>query len=108
MQTWENLRSESDFPKEILAESGMILTDVLAYKNIGDLVSLAIISHLDAAFDGSESLFRNTTFGLNIGDDEIGFSLRMFRHKDATTSTASPISQELVIIFLIVGILLAG
>lgn len=84
LQTWENLKSESDFPKDILTESGMILSDLLEYKNVGDIASLALVSHLDDAFDGSESLFRNTTFGFNIGDNEIGFNLRIFRNKDSS------------------------
>lgn len=40
LQTWQNLQSESDFPKAVLTESGMVFSDFLLYKNAGDIVSL--------------------------------------------------------------------
>ena len=41
-----------------------------------------MIVQIDSALGGSESLLRNVTFGMNMGNDEIGFRLRVFRQQD--------------------------
>lgn len=43
-----------------------------------------MIVQLDSALGRSDSLLRNITFGMNMGDDEIGFRLRIFRDGDGT------------------------
>lgn len=45
-----------------------------------NLVALSMIAHIGRAFEGSESLLRNTTLGMNLGDNEIGFRSRIFRN----------------------------
>jgi hypothetical protein len=49
------------------------------FSGSSDLYSLILMSHLQSVFMSNESLFRNVTFGLNMGNDEIGFRLRVFR-----------------------------
>lgn len=34
LQTWENLRAETDFPQNITSEKGISLTELFAYKNL--------------------------------------------------------------------------
>ena len=51
LQTWENLKSDTGFPKQLLTSTGIYVAELLQYKNIGDILSLAIVSHLDAAFE---------------------------------------------------------
>jgi hypothetical protein len=41
-----------------------------------------MIVQLDSAMNASESLLRNVTFGMNMGDDEIGFRLQIWRKMD--------------------------
>lgn len=56
---------------------------------------------------GSEPIFRNTTFGLSLTSDEIGFTWRVFRQKDtAKGSLLLPqVSKDTLYILLGVTIL---
>ncbi|MBP9779530.1 hypothetical protein KBD33_02800 [Candidatus Gracilibacteria bacterium] len=89
LQMWNNIESEGTFPKEILSEKGIPLENFLALSNMEDIIALNIIAHFDIAMNGSESLLRNMTFGFNMGDDEIGFNIRLFRKLDQTQGTVS-------------------
>lgn len=66
LQTWDNLRTESDFPQDILSTEGISLDTLLSYKNLDDLASFALVSHLDTLFESPDSLFQNVTFGLSL------------------------------------------
>lgn len=100
LQTWENLRAETDFPQNITSEKGISLTELFAYKNLWDIVALALVSHLDTVMTWSESLFRNTTFGFSLTTDEIGFTWRIFREKDIPVSGTLPISENTTLYIL--------
>ena len=41
-----------------------------------------MLVQFDNALNGSESLLRNVTFGMYMGDDEIGFKFRVWRKMD--------------------------
>jgi hypothetical protein len=97
MQMWNNIESESTFPKEIMSEKWISLADFLSLPNIGDILALNIVSQLDSAFSGDESLMRNMTFALNMWDDEIGLEVRIFRNIGNNASTSSIFSQKMII-----------
>ena len=82
IQSWENLKNEEKFPKEILTPAGISLQSFLSLSQKWDILWVALISHLERAFSGDESLFRNTTFWFSLGNNEVGFSLKVFREWD--------------------------
>jgi hypothetical protein len=47
-----------------------------------DILGIVLIAHLDRTIDGADTLLRNMTLGLSMGDDEIGFRVRMWRERD--------------------------
>lgn len=51
----------------------------LALTDADTLLELSLATQLDRALAGKDSLLRNTTFGMSLGDDEIGFRARIFR-----------------------------
>lgn len=81
LEMWESIQKNPTFPSAILTENGVPLDIFLALSNIWDIISLNLITQLDSALGGSESLLRNVTFGMSIWDDEIGFRLRVFRQQ---------------------------
>ncbi len=110
LQMWDNIKSDSGFPEEILSDAWISLESFLALSNIADYIGLNLIIQLDNAFEGDESLLRNATFWLVLWDDEIGFNVRIFREVWKSTSWSS-LSQEMImylaigwIIILICGI----
>jgi len=110
LQNWENLKKDPSFPKEILS-GGVPLEVFLTLKNIKDFIGMNILVQLENAIDGSESLLRNVTFGMSIGNDEIGFRLRVFRENGIMTSIKQsvPVSSDIWIIGgMIVMILFLG
>ncbi len=111
LQMWNNIESESTFPKDIMSEKWIPLAEFLALPNIWDIISLNIMAHLDSALGGTESLLRNVTFGMNMGDDEIGFRLRVFRHADGSKwITTMGVSSDMLMIgsIIVVLIILGG
>lgn len=109
LQMWNNLISEEKFPKEIFSESGITLEKFMANDKKGDILAVELIMHLDSAFASSESLFRNLTFSLSMGDNEIGFNTHVFRQKDlaqSTTTWNSPRSKDIFVILWVVLFLL--
>ncbi len=82
LEMWESLKKNPTFPPALLTEQGVPLEVFLAFQDIWDIISLNMVVQLDSALSGSESLLRNVTFGMNMGDDEIGFKLRVFREQD--------------------------
>ncbi len=111
LHMWKDIKTAWDFPKEIMSWSGIPLEQFLWLANIEDIISLNVLVQLDAAFDGDESLLRNTTFGLSLGDNEIGFKLRIFRNVGSAKSAASNeiyiyIALGMITLIIIVGITL--
>ncbi|NRH20471.1 hypothetical protein HOO68_00295 [Candidatus Gracilibacteria bacterium] len=100
LQNWENLKKDPLFPQAVLTEKGVPLETFLSLKNLKDFVGLNTIIQLENALNGSESLLRNVTFGMNIGNDEIGFKLRIFRENGimATIHQSVPVSSDIWII----------
>lgn len=82
LEMWESIKKEPTFPSAILTEQGIPLEVFLSLTRVGDLISMNMLIQLDAAMDGSDSLLRNVTFGMNMGNDEIGFRLRVFRQAE--------------------------
>ena len=110
LQNWENLKKDPSFPKEILS-GGVPLEVFLTLKNIKDFIGMNMLVQLENAIDGSESLLRNVTFGMSIGNDEIGFRLRVFRENGimASIQQSVPVSSDIWIIGgMIVMILFLG
>ena len=84
LEMWESIKKEPTFPSAILTEQGVPLEVFLALPRVGEIISINMIVQLDSALGGTESLLRNVTFGMNMGNDEIGFRLRVFRHADGS------------------------
>ncbi len=82
LEMWETIKKDPIFPTALLTEQGVPLEVFLAYPKVWDILSINMIVQLDAALGGSESLLRNATFGLSLGDDEIGFRFRVWREID--------------------------
>lgn len=79
LQSWENLKNSPKFPKEIITHGGIPFTDFPLLDQKWDILGIIMISHLNTAFSWGESLFRNATFGFTLGNNEVGFSLKVFR-----------------------------
>jgi hypothetical protein len=88
LESWNTLKADTTFPKDILSPSGMPLDMFLHLEKQADILAVVLIAHLDRTIDGADTLLRNMTLGLSMGDDEIGFRVRMWRERDpAVTST---------------------
>jgi hypothetical protein len=87
VQIWKNLSTDERFPKKIWEKNGMPIEEFLKNPMKSEILSLELIIQLDRAFAGSESLLRNMTFSMNMADNEIGFTTRVFREKSSTSET---------------------
>ncbi len=101
VQMWKDIQTAWDFPKDILSKDGIPLEQFLWLKNIEDIISLNVLVQLDSALSGNESLLRNTTFGMSLGDNEVGFKLRIFRNKGWENSATS----SEIYIYIMIGII---
>ncbi len=112
LQMWQNLISEEALPKDILTEKGIPLEDFMDLASLQDILSLELIVQLDRAFAGKEALLRNFTFSLNMGDDEIGFSSRIFREKSHSWESGwlsiSPSKDIFIIVWVVVLLMILG
>lgn len=81
---WERIKNDPVFPSSLFTEEGILLETFFSLETtkVWDIINLNIMLQLDNAMGGSESLLRNVTFGMNMGDDEIGFRFRIFRQSD--------------------------
>jgi hypothetical protein len=112
LEKWNTLKSDATFPKEILSTSGIPLDMFLYLERQVDILAVVLIAHLDRTIDGADTLLRNMTLGLSMGDDEIGFRVRMWRERDpAAASTLGSFTGWMTpavtwIVVWIVGILI--
>ena len=82
LQLWENISTDDRFPKDIMSEKGIPVQDFLSNSMKSEILAFELLVQLDRVFEGSESLLRNSTFSLSMGENEIGFVSRVFRQKD--------------------------
>ena len=87
---YNTLKNNESFPKDLLTSSGTSPDALLSESTFPDILALNLILQLDSAFHGSESLLRNVVFAMNMGNDEIGFDLKVFRDKNTPSHTISP------------------
>jgi hypothetical protein len=83
LQLWENVSTDERFPKELLSENGIKAQDFLMNSMKSEILAVELLVQLDRVFEWDESLLRNSTFSVAMGDNEIGFITRVFREKDA-------------------------
>jgi hypothetical protein len=95
LTSWNDITTGSGFPREILTEKGIWVEEFLALERSADIFGIELVSHLDTVFASTGSLFRNTTFSMNMSEDEIGFVTRVFRQKQTLTPTETPGSSAL-------------
>ncbi len=108
LENWKDIEKDPNFPQSITTV-GVPVDMILHYPELDELIALNLIVQLDQAFASTEPLFPNVLFGMNLGNDEIGFQLRMFRNKHVATGGMMQIpreNQELLIIGMIIGFLI--
>jgi hypothetical protein len=93
LQIWQNIFTDERFPKGLVEKSGMPIAEFLKNPMKSEILSLGLIMQLDRAFSGTESLLRNTTFAVNMWDNEIGFTSRIFREKSTSSTQDSATSS---------------
>jgi hypothetical protein len=111
LESWNTLKADATFPKEILSTAGIPLDMFLHLEKQSDILGIVLIAHLDRTIDGADTLLRNMTLGLSMGDDEIGFRVRMWRERDPAAistlgSLAGWMNPTIWMIVWIVGILI--
>ncbi len=82
LQLWENISTDDRFPKDIMSEKGIPVQDFLSNSMKSEILAFELLVQLDRVFESNESLLRNSTFSLSMGENEIGFVSRVFRQKD--------------------------
>lgn len=90
LDLWNTLKKNPSFPKDLLTSSGTSPDIFFSNSAFSDILALNLIIQLDSAFHGTESLLRNVVFGMNMGNDEIGFDLKIFRDKNSILKSVSP------------------
>ena len=89
LELYNTLKNKESFPKDLLTSSGTSPDALLSDSIFPDILALNLMVQLDSAFHGTESLLRNVVFGLNLGNDEIGFDLKIFRDKNTPSHMSS-------------------
>ncbi len=80
LKVWEGLDIVNKYSKEIFTKEGISVDPFLKDNPLWNIFSLAFMVHLDDVLRHSESLFQNNVFSLNMGENEIGFTLHTFRN----------------------------
>jgi hypothetical protein len=83
LESWNTLKSDATFPKDILTSSGITFDTLSGFEKQKELIAIVMIAHLDHVTGSTDTLIRNMTLGFSMGDDEIGFRVRMWRERDS-------------------------
>ncbi|GAB0174966.1 MAG: hypothetical protein HHAS10_08450 [Candidatus Altimarinota bacterium] len=117
LQLWENISSDERFPRALVGDMGIKIQEFLMNPMKSEILAFELIVKLDHAFEGNESLLRNSTFSLSVNENEIGFLSRVFRERDTHGNTGetkgifSGINSAYIIgggVFIVLVIILGG
>ncbi len=82
-QDWENFQAKYSDAIAQLKSTGMPLQDYVRDPDFTKEFELLVLSaHAQTLIKNEDHIFRNFTFGMSLGDDEIGFRGRIFQEND--------------------------